>query len=98
MSLKPWKILESNHARPRIRIDKCELPNGKLLDATVMEFRSWANVVAITKDGKVVLVRQYRHGAEKEFLEFPGGIEFYISPADFIANNLVSLIMDIYFA
>jgi len=74
MSMKPWKILESNHIRPQIRIDKCELPNGNLLDATVMEFRTWANIVAITKDQKVVLVRQYRHGAKKDFLEFPGGI------------------------
>jgi ADP-ribose pyrophosphatase len=74
MTLKPWKILESTYIRPRIRIDKCELPNGKLLDATVMEFRNWANIVAITKDQRVVMVRQYRHGAKKDFLEFPGGI------------------------
>ncbi len=74
MSMKPWKILDSNHIRPQIRIDKCELPNGKLLDATVLEFRTWANIVAITKDQEVVLVRQYRHGGKKDFLEFPGGI------------------------
>jgi 8-oxo-dGTP pyrophosphatase MutT (NUDIX family) len=72
--MKPWKILDSNHIHPRIRIDKCELPNGKLLDATVLEFRSWANVMAITKDQQVVMVNQYRHGAKKDFLEFPGGI------------------------
>jgi 8-oxo-dGTP pyrophosphatase MutT (NUDIX family) len=74
MSLKPWKILESTHINSRIRIDKCELPNGKLLDATVMEFRAWANVVAITKDQKAVLVRQYRHGIKAVSLELPGGI------------------------
>lgn len=74
MPMKPWKILESSYIHPRIRIDKCELPNGKLLDATVMEYRSWANVVALTKDRKVVTVRQYRHGAKMDFLEFPGGI------------------------
>jgi len=74
MPLKPWKVLESNHIRTRFRIDKCELANGKMLDAIVMEFRSWANVVAFTKDQKIVMVRQYRHGAGKEFLEFPGGI------------------------
>lgn len=72
--MKPWKVLESTHVRPRIRIDKCELPNGKLLDATVMEFRTWANVVAFTKDQRVVLVRQYRHGIGDTCVEFPGGI------------------------
>jgi 8-oxo-dGTP pyrophosphatase MutT (NUDIX family) len=72
--MKPWKILESTHIRPRIRIDKCELPNGKMLDATVMEFRTWANIVALTKDRKAVLVRQYRHGIRDTCIEFPGGI------------------------
>lgn len=74
MSLKPWKVLESAYFQPRIRVDKCELPNGKLLDATVMEFRNWANVLAITKEQKAVLVRQYRHGIKNVSLELPGGI------------------------
>ncbi len=74
MSLKPWKVLESNYIQPKFRVDTCELSNGKLLNATVMEFRTWANVVAITKDQKVVLVKQYRHGVEDVLLELPGGI------------------------
>jgi len=74
MSLSPWKILESKYIQPHFRVDHCELPNGKFLDATVMEFRSWGNVLAITKDGKVVLVKQYRHGVEEVLLELPGGV------------------------
>ena len=74
MTLKPWKILESTYIRPQIRIDKCDLPNGHLLDATIMEFRSWANILALTKDRQAVLVRQYRHGAQKVLLELPGGV------------------------
>ena len=35
MSLKPWKVLETSYFRPRFRIDKCELSNGNLLDATI---------------------------------------------------------------
>jgi 8-oxo-dGTP pyrophosphatase MutT (NUDIX family) len=90
MSLKPWKILESTYVRPRIRIDKCELANGKLLDATVMEFRAWANIVALTQDQKVVLVRQYRHGIEEVTLEFPGGIvEDGEDPLDGIKRELL---------
>jgi hypothetical protein len=27
----------------QVRIDKCELANGNLLDATIFEFRAWAN-------------------------------------------------------
>lgn len=74
MPLQPWKVLESNYIRPRFRIDKCELSNGHLLDALVLEFRSWANVFALTKMGEVVLVRQYRHGVCNTLWEFPGGV------------------------
>ena len=58
MTIKPWKVLETSYFRPRFRIDKCELGNGKFLDATIFEFRSWANVVALTKDKDVVLIQQ----------------------------------------
>ena len=74
MTIKPWKVLETSYFRPRFRIDKCELGNGKLLDATIFEFRSWANVVALTKDKNVVLIQQYRHGPREVLWEFPGGV------------------------
>lgn len=74
MPLKPWKILESIYLRPRYRFDKVELPNGKVFEATALEFRTWAVVVALTKDQQVVLVRQFRHGAQGVFWEFPGGV------------------------
>jgi len=74
MSLTPWKILESNYMRPRFRFDKCELPNGRIFEAMALEFRTWAVVVALTKNQEVVLIRQYRHGAQDVFWEFPGGV------------------------
>lgn len=74
MPVKPWKVLETSYFRPRFRIDKCELGNGNLLDATIFEFRSWANIMALTRDGEVVLIRQYRHGVRDVLWEFPGGV------------------------
>lgn len=74
MPLKSWKILESNYMRPRFRFDKVELPNGKFFEATALEFRTWASVLALTKDQDVVLVRQFRHGAQDICWEFPGGV------------------------
>ena len=35
---------------------------------------AWVNVVALTDGGDVVMVRQYRHGAEELTLEIPGGM------------------------
>ena len=74
MPIKPWKVLETSYFRHRFRIDKCELSNGNLLDATIFEFRTWANVLPLTKDGEVVLVGQYRHGVCDVVWEFPGGV------------------------
>jgi ADP-ribose pyrophosphatase len=34
----------------------------------------WAQVVPVTADGHLVMVRQYRHGARRVTLEIPGGI------------------------
>ena len=73
MALKSWKILQSNYLRPRYRFDKVELPNGKVFEATALEFRAWASVLALTKKQEVVLVKQYRHGAQEIVWEFPGG-------------------------
>ena len=73
MTIKPWKILESKHLRKEIRLDTCELPNGKIIDGVVLEYGDWATIVALTKEQQVVLVWQYRHGAQKVILELPGG-------------------------
>ena len=74
MTLTPWKVLESRHIHPRFRIDSCELPTGRHLEAIIFEFRSWANVLAITKDNQAVLIRQYRHGVQDVMWEIPGGV------------------------
>jgi ADP-ribose pyrophosphatase len=74
MTIKPWKILESQHLHKNVRIDKCELPDGKVIDGFVLEYGTWVAIVALTKDQQVVLERQYRHGAQKVILELPGGV------------------------
>jgi len=55
-------------------VDTVEVANGKTFEPFVFEFRSWANTVAITKNNEVVLVKQYRHGVQKNLLELPGGV------------------------
>jgi ADP-ribose pyrophosphatase len=35
---------------------------------------NWAQILPITTDGQVVLVRQYRHGNQRVTLEIPGGL------------------------
>lgn len=57
-----------------MRKDKCELPNGFLIDEYyVQEHADWVNAVVLTKDREIVLVKQYRHAGEDFFLEIPAG-------------------------
>lgn len=78
MSLKPWKILESRYLYKTngvaLRIDQCEIGNGKVFEPYVLECGTWVNVIALTKDRKVILEKQYRHGAGQVMLEIPAGL------------------------
>ncbi len=40
----------------------------------VMDTPDWVNVVALTPDEKIVLVKQYRAGTDEITLEIPGGV------------------------
>lgn len=63
-----WKTLKSEIivSRPpwlRVRHDEVELPDGRINpEFYVLEYPDWVNVIAITKDGKFVMERQYRYG------------------------------------
>lgn len=39
-----------------------------------LESADWVNVIAVTTDARVVLIRQWRHGAGGPILEIPGGM------------------------
>ncbi len=47
---------------------------GKTHTFYTLEAPDWANVIALTKDNKTIMVRQYRHGIDDVTLEFPAGI------------------------
>ena len=50
----------------------------------------WANIVPITPEGNVVLVRQYRHGADRVTLETPGGlVDSGETPAEAAAREML---------
>ncbi len=43
-------------------------------DFYLIDAPAWVNVIATTKDDKVVVVEQYRHGIETPTIEIPGGV------------------------
>ena len=73
MTIRPWKILESNYLRSNVRVDKCETSNGKIIESLILEYGTWVTIVALTKQQEVLLIKQYRHGAQKILWELPGG-------------------------
>lgn len=73
-----WKLLSSKMALDnrwfKVRQDKVQLPNGKILDDYfVWESGDVAMVVSITSDNKIVLVKQYKHGSQQIMIECPAG-------------------------
>lgn len=79
MEKMKWKVLESEylHKEPwlTIRKDKCQLPNGNIVPSFyVNEYPEWVNAFALTKEGKVIMVKQYRHGLGEVGIELPGGV------------------------
>jgi 8-oxo-dGTP pyrophosphatase MutT (NUDIX family) len=47
---------------------------GEPRDFFVVEAPDWINVVPLTDDGRVVMVRQFRFGIDAPTLEIPGGM------------------------
>ena len=74
-----------------VREDRSISPRtGKAHDFIVMEMNHWVNVVAISPQGRVVMVRQFRHGTEETGLEIPGGVvESGEDPAKAAARELL---------
>lgn len=75
---KPWKVLSSEYLSRKfwytVRVERVELPNGTVIpEYWVQEYVPWVNVVAVTTDGKVLLLRQYRHGVGQVHYEIPAG-------------------------
>src|SRR5262245_24284487 len=73
-----WKILSSEYLFKdlwfKVRKDKCVTPGGKIVDPYyVYEFPNWVTAFPVTEDGKVILLRQYRHALGEVCIEIPGG-------------------------
>lgn len=73
-----WKILSSeyicNHQYFTARKDKCETPDGKIIDEYfVVELPATVCGLALTEEDEVLMVKQYRHPIEETLIEIPGG-------------------------
>jgi len=77
--IKPWPIIESTKNFDTglfsITTNRCRSPRtSQEHDFYVIDFPNWVQVIPITPDDQIVMVRQYRHGCGQIFLELPGGL------------------------
>lgn len=73
-----WELLGSeylfNHPWLTARRDHVRLPSGvEMNDFYVLEYPDFCNVIAITKEGKFLMERQYRHAQRLVGYEIPAG-------------------------
>ncbi len=90
-----WKTLStkyiSKHPYFTARVDKCEMPDGKIVEAYyVVEIPVSVCALAITEDEQAIIVKQYRHPIKETLHEIPGGfIDAGEAPQQAIARELL---------
>lgn len=92
---KPWHVLASRylHQEPPwlvVREDRVALPNGAEIERYwINEYETWCNVIAVTPDDHIVMVRQYRHGIAEVHYELPGGVADHGTPEESARTELL---------
>lgn len=77
---RKWKVLKSEHILRlgqwlSVRQEEVQLPSGTVIPTWfVLEFPNWINVIAITKDGEMVMEDQYRHALGETHYELVAGV------------------------
>ena len=64
-SARIFELVAEEHTSPRTQ---------QTLEALVLECADWCNVIALTEQDELVMVRQFRFGSQQVELEIPGGI------------------------
>lgn len=75
---RPWELIRSEQGPNLVifqtRYDWVKNPrNARSLKAVILETADWVNIVAITPENKIVIVKQFRFGAAKTTTEIPAG-------------------------
>ncbi|WP_313188525.1 NUDIX hydrolase [Sphingobacterium siyangense] len=76
--MEKWNLLSSEYICKEpwatLRRDTCELPDGRINDHYyVLEYPDWVNMIGITEQNELLVIKQYRHGAGIISLEIPAG-------------------------
>lgn len=78
-ALRPWRVLASRpllDRRPWLRVEEQDvaLPDDRSIQGYLLaEARDYAVIFALTREGRVPLVRQYKHGIARVATDLPAG-------------------------
>jgi 8-oxo-dGTP pyrophosphatase MutT (NUDIX family) len=77
--LKAWKQISFDYIHKEswfnLRRDRLLKGNGgEMYPYYVLEYTNWATVFPVTKEGKVIMMKQFRYGLGEWSIEIPGGI------------------------
>lgn len=77
--IKPWTVLAEEDITPSpwfpLTKQQVQLANNNVYDYYLSRLGDVVQVLAITPQNNVVLVRQYKHGLGQVTLEVPGGLQ-----------------------
>lgn len=68
-----------------------KLPNGKVSDFYIKKEGTAAGILAITKDKKIIVVKQFRPGPNEILSEIPGG---YVDPHEEVENTVARELLE----
>jgi ADP-ribose pyrophosphatase len=71
--LDSWEVYQAKIFTVRKERSRSE-DSGREHEFDILETSDWVNVIAVTDEGKVALIHQYRHGTREVTLEIPGGM------------------------
>ncbi len=77
--IKPWRTLSTRTVAktPIFQLDahrRVSEHSGREGEFVTLSCGDWVNVVAVTPQGEVVMIEQFRHGTARPTLEIPGGM------------------------
>lgn len=78
MTLKKWDTISSEYALKdrwiKVRADHCVDQFGQTISPYyVLDYPDWVNMVVLTPENELVMIKQYRHGAGVIDWEIPAG-------------------------
>ena len=77
--IKEWELIESKIDRDyrvfRIKAEMALSPRTKKIGQFyTIDTNDWVNIIPVTANNEVVMIKQYRHGSKEITFEIPGGL------------------------